>query len=107
VGQTYDQRPDRTLEAPDPARSLLEAVRCPVVVVHGSADPIIPTNFSLATDSAKVPSESSSSSQVWARIGPGWTDSICDAIDRILERGSESVGQRESSNRLVLSDGSS
>jgi pimeloyl-ACP methyl ester carboxylesterase len=34
--------------APESAKTLLAAVGCPVVVVHGSADPIIPRRFSLA-----------------------------------------------------------
>jgi pimeloyl-ACP methyl ester carboxylesterase len=95
-------------EAPDPARSLLEAVRCPVVVVHGSADPIIPTNFSLANGFSEGPlRELVVVPGMGHALDPVGLTPICDAIDRILERGSESSGQRESSNRLVLSDGSS
>jgi pimeloyl-ACP methyl ester carboxylesterase len=74
--------------APESARSLLQAVGCPVVVVHGSADPIIPRRFSLADGLTEGPLREL---VVVPRMGhafdPIGLGPICDATTRLIRRG--------------------
>jgi pimeloyl-ACP methyl ester carboxylesterase len=73
---------------PDSARTLLPSVGCPVVVVHGSADPIIPTCFSLAHGMEVGPFREvvlvPGMGHAFDRIG---LPTICEAADRLIDRG--------------------
>ena len=75
--------------APEPARSLLPAVRCPVVVIHGSADPIIPRDFSLAQGLNVGPRrELIVVPGMGHAFHPIGLTPICEAISRIVNRAS-------------------
>ena len=75
--------------APESAKSLLAGVACPVVVVHGSADPIIPRRFSLADglqegslrELVVVPG-------MGHAFDPVGLAPVCDAIGRLVGGGS-------------------
>jgi pimeloyl-ACP methyl ester carboxylesterase len=74
--------------APESARRLLPAVECPVVVVHGSADPIIPRRFSLAHGLREGPlRELVVVPGMGHAFDPIGLTPICDATSRLLTRG--------------------
>ena len=73
--------------APEPARSLLRAVRCPVVVMHGTADPIIPRGFSLADGLNEGPlRELVGVPGMGHAFDPLGLIPICDAASRLINR---------------------
>jgi uncharacterized protein len=75
--------------APESARNLLQAVRCPVVVMHGSADPIVPRGFSLADGLREGPlRELVVVPGMGHAFDPIGLASICDATSRLVNRGS-------------------
>ncbi len=75
--------------APEPARSLLKAVNCPVIVVHGSADPIIPRRFSLADGLNEGPlRELVEVPGMGHAFDPIGLTAIIDAARRLINRGS-------------------
>lgn len=79
--------------APESARSLLQAVRCPVVVIHGSADPIIPRGFSLAAGLAESPlRELVDVPGMGHAFDPIGLTPICDATSRLINRGPRLIG---------------
>jgi pimeloyl-ACP methyl ester carboxylesterase len=71
--------------SPDSARSHLRAVRCPVVVVHGGQDPIIPRRSSLAAGFVEGPRRElvlvPTMGHAFDPVGISW---ICDATARLL-----------------------
>jgi pimeloyl-ACP methyl ester carboxylesterase len=74
--------------APESARSLLQAVRCPVVVIHGSADPIIPSGFSLAHGLDEGPlRELVVVSGMGHAFDPIGLAPVCEAARRLVNRG--------------------
>jgi pimeloyl-ACP methyl ester carboxylesterase len=74
--------------APESARNLLQAVRCPVVVVHGTADPIIPRGSSLAAGLREGPlRELVVVSGMGHAFDPIGLTPVCDAISRLINRG--------------------
>jgi pimeloyl-ACP methyl ester carboxylesterase len=76
--------------APESARNLLQAVRCPVVVMHGSADPIIPSNFSLAHGLREGPlRELVVVPGMGHAFDPIGLTPILDATSRLINRGLE------------------
>ena len=79
--------------APESARNLLQAVRCPVVVVHGSADPIIPRGFRLADGLSEGPlRELVVVPGMGHAFDPIGLTSICDATSRLINRGPRLTG---------------
>jgi alpha-beta hydrolase superfamily lysophospholipase len=74
--------------APQSARNLLPAVGCPVVVVHGSADPIIPRRFSLANGLTEGPlRELVVVPGMGHAFDPIGLTPICEATNRLIRRG--------------------
>ena len=80
--------------APDSARTHLGAVRCPVVVVHGGQDPIIPHRSSLADGFVGGPRRElilvPTMGHAFDPVGIGW---ICEATARLLALDTEAVGR--------------
>ena len=71
--------------SPDSAHAHLKAVRCPVVVVHGGQDPIIPHRSSLAAGFVEGPRrELVIVPTMGHAFDPGAIGWICDATTRLL-----------------------
>jgi pimeloyl-ACP methyl ester carboxylesterase len=73
--------------APESARNLLGSVPCPVVVVHGTADPIIPKSHSLAHGLREGPlRELVVVPNMGHAFDPVGLTPICDATRRLINR---------------------
>ena len=73
---------------PESPRTLLRSVRCPVVVMHGSRDLIVPTSFGLV---AGLDESAARERVVVSGMGhafdPIALPMICDAAGRLIEQG--------------------
>jgi pimeloyl-ACP methyl ester carboxylesterase len=78
--------------SPDSARAHLRAVRCPVVVIHGERDPIIPRRSSLARGFVEGPRrEIILVPTMGHAFDPVSTSQICEATSRLASHDVEDV----------------